>query len=330
MYYLDENLIGGVNKGILLKIDDPSDTTYLSLIGRALSAPIRIQMLQLVNKKNMLASEIAKYLRIPLSSAIFHLKILEDAKLVNKEFSTKNKGSLHWYSYALPKQLLVHLRTIDGESLKRTHVPHTQKINIGDYIEADFSEACGIATEREHIMENKPNQAFLSGRHEAQIIWSHTYGKLLYALTNEFATRGAINEINFSLEVCSEARGFNSNYPSDITFSVNGIELCTFVCPGDYGDRYGKYTPPWWFPESTKYGLLTNITVRERGVFLNERLVNKNITLKDLRLADSNRMTFGLEVKKDAEHAGGFNIFGDRFGDYNQGIVFTAIYKNNE
>lgn len=312
------------------EIDNPEDTNDLALLGRALSAPVRIQILRLINRKNMLASEIAEQLNLPLSSAIFHLKILEEAQLVTKEYSTKRKGTLHWYTYATQKTVTIRMRTLDGESPNKILVPYTQEINIGDYIDADFSPNCGIATEREHIMENQPNKAFLDGRHEAQIIWSHGYGSLTYALPNEFALRGALSEINFSLEICSEARGFNTNYPSDITFSINEVELCTFISPGDYGDRYGKFTPPWWFSESTKYGLLTTVSIREQGVFLNEKLVNKKINLDALKLTEGKRMTLRIEVKKDAEHTGGFNLFGDKFGDYNQSIVFTAVYKRND
>ena len=137
----------------------------------------------------------------------------------------------------------------------------------------------------------------------------------------------SLKEINISLEICSESPGFNNNYPSDITFSINGIEICTFISQGDYGDRYGKFTPSWWYPERTKYGILTNISIRSSGVFLNERLVNKGVCLQDLRLPESNKTTFGIEVKKNAHHPGGFNIFGSQFGDYAQHIIFTATYK---
>ena len=325
----NSNYSNGVNKNLILKVENVRDTTMLSAFGRALSSPVRIQMVRLVNKRNMLASEIAAELNLPLSSTIFHLKILEEAKLVERIHSTKQKGTLHWYTYALPKKAVIHLRDIDGNSSPKRMVPYTHTINIGDYIDAEFSPFCGIATEREHIMENSPHQAFITGRHDAQIIWSNGYGSLSYALPNDFALNGNLSEINFSLEVCSEARGFNSDYPSDITFYINDIQVCTFTSPGDYGDRYGKFTPPWWYPESTKYGLLTNISIRDRGVFLNEKLVNKAIGLADLKLSEGHRMTFKLEVKKDAQHAGGFNIFGDKFGDYNQNIVFTATYKND-
>ena len=314
------------DESLIFDIASPENTNAIALIGQALSAPVRVQILSLINKRAMLASEIAAALDLPLSSTMFHLKILENAALIKKESSPGIKKSRHYYTFVVPKFLTIKMREVDGLAHTK-RPPYICELNIGDYIDAVLSPSCGIATESKHIMENNPKQAFISGRHDAQIIWSHTYGSLTYAIPNDFAAEGALSEICISLEICSEAMGYNNDFPSDIVFSINGIELCTFTSPGDFGDRYGRYTPPWWFPESTKYGILANISVRNSGVFLNEILTNKKVCLSDLNLSDGNRLTFSIEVKKDATHAGGFNIFGEKFGDYNQGIVFTAIYE---
>ncbi len=316
-----------VNKSRVFSVTNPEHRNDLCLLGRALNAPVRIEILQMISKHPMLASEIAAALDIPLSSAVFHLSVLEDAKLVQVEYSTKRKGTLKWYTYAAPKNIVIQTRSMDGTS-HRTPVPHAISIAIGDYVDADFAKDCGIATVMDHIMENDPRQAFHPKRHDAQIIWSRPYGHLTYAIPNDYTTEGRLSEINFSLELCSEAMGYNSDFPSDITFWINDVELCTYTSPGDYGDRYGVYTPHWWFTESTKYGLLATICVREKGVYLNEKLVNKNVTLKDLQLESGNRTTIKLGVKKDAPHPGGFNVFGDRFGDFKQAINFNAVYQD--
>ena len=310
---------------IIYDIEGTKDTTNIAAFGKALSSPVRIQMIRLVNKKNMLASEIAAELNLPLSSTIFHLNILEEAGIIKKSFSTKGKGTLHWYTYDT-NIAIIRFRNSNGHLKPENRTPYVHQIGIGEYIDAEFSNQCGIATAEKQIMSANPHNAFVAGRQDAQIIWSEGYGSLLYAIPNNYAQQGKLDEIKISLEICSEAPGFNNNYPSDITFSINGIEICTFISPGDYGDRYGKFTPSWWYPESTKYGILTNISIRPTGVYLNERLVNKSICLDDLRLEETNKTTFGIEVKKNAQHPGGFNIFGSNFGDYAQHIIFTATY----
>lgn len=47
------------------------------------------------------------------------------------------------------------------------------------------------------------------------------------------------DEISFSFEVCSETIYYNNHWPSDITVSVNDVEVATFTSPGDFGGRRG-------------------------------------------------------------------------------------------
>ena len=81
------------------------------------------------------------------------------------------------------------------------------------------------------------------------------------------------------------------------------------------------------YKESTKYGLLTTITIKENGIYLNEKLVDKNIRIDDLKLGEGNCNTIKIGVKDNATHKGGLNIFGEKFGDFSQAIIFTARYK---
>ncbi|MBO4963068.1 MAG: helix-turn-helix domain-containing protein [Clostridia bacterium] len=313
---------------IPLKIEKTEDTNKITLIGRALSSPIRIEILRLLNKgKALLLSEIAEELNLQVSSTAFHLSVLEDANLVNVEFSTKRKGTLKYFSYNAYKEISIILRNISPPN--NAPSPIVYNIPIGSFVDAKFTNSCGISTANELIMENNPNNCFIPNKIDAQIIWNKGSGYLTYAIPNDFAFKGTLAEVNLSLELCSETNGYNADYPSDITFSINGVELCTYLSLGDYGDHYGKYTPPWWYIESTKYGVLTNISIRSNGVYLNEKLVNKKINLDNLNLTNDTKILFTLQVKENAEHVGGFNIFGEKFGDYNQAIVFNALYKKS-
>ena len=305
-------------------IENSNDTNIITSIGRALSSPIRIAILCELNKKPMLLSEIAEKFNLPISSTAFHMSALEDANLVSIEYSTKGKGTLKWFTYT-KREIKIALRP-EIKSKKKTPIV-SYKIGVGEYIDAVFSNNCGITTETEVIMENVSNNVFTPKRFNAQLVWFKHSGYVTYAIPNSYYEENNISEINFSVEICSEAKGFNEEYPSDITFWINNIEICTYTSPGDFGERYGKFTPSWWYPESTKYGLLVNITVKENGVYLNEQLVNKNININNLNLGQDNRNTIKIGVKENAVHKGGLNIFGEKFGDYNQAIIFTARYK---
>lgn len=312
-----------VNKSRMLKIPEVEDTNRIALLGRALSSPIRIEILRLLNKKAMLASEIAEALNIQVSSALVHLKILEEADLLVVEKSNKGKRVIQWYTYARPKLILL-MREQVGSQKNRT--PLIYNIRIGDFIDAEFGPSSGFASESRMICENTPHSMFSPEKHSAQVIWNKHHGYITYAVPNDYVDH-QLKSISFSMELCAETNGWNNDYPSDITFYINDIELCTWTCPGDFGDRYGVFTPPWWFSESSKYGLLTGVSVQNDGVYLNQMLVNKHIKLSDLNLYEGNRTTFKIAVKPDAANCGGFNIFGEKFGDYNQAIIFTALYE---
>ena len=308
----------------LLEIQDADQIQEVATICQALSSPTRLEILRMINKRPYIMSEISSVLNIQPSSAAFHLKMLENAGLINVDYSTKNKGTVKWYSYGI-RDVLIRLRPLEG--VKDTLTPYTANIPIGSYTDAGFPPIFGMASDLKLITFNDLKDSFHPERSQAQIIWVRSHGYLEYTIANSFTSFAPVNELSFSMELCSEANGYNQDFPSDITFWINGVEVCTWTCPGDFGDKYGAFTPSWWYPESTKYGLLTTITVKTNGVYLNEKLINKNVNINKLNLNRGNKLLFRIGVKEDAEHAGGFNIFGEKFGNFNQSINFSVKYK---
>ena len=47
-------------------------------------------------------------------------------------------------------------------------------------------------------------------------------------------------------------------------------------------------------------------------------------SLTTLHLDKGNYISFRLGVKPDARHVGGMNLFGEKFGDYAQGLVMKV------
>lgn len=293
----------------------------IALIGKALESIDRIKMMDLVSKKQYTLSQLSKELDLSPSSVAFHLKILMDAGLIETE-SLPNKKNVR-YTYTRSPSLLINLRKVT--EYRDENEPYRVSIPIGQYSDIQLDEECGLSSEKSLITINK-NDLFLKERADAQLIWSSNACFVEYNTSNIYAFKNKVQSISFAFEICSEAYGYNSDYPSDITLSINGIELCVFRSKGDFGDRYGRYTPSWWFDESTKYGVLVNLLVNERGVFLNEDLVNEKIKVPDLKLDQGNKTVLRIEVKKDAINCGGFNLFGEKFGDYAQNIELLIKY----
>ncbi len=51
--------------------------------------------------------------------------------------------------------------------------------------------------------------------------------------------------------------------------------------------------------------------------------IRVKIKLDDLKLHESNAVSFEIGVKEDAVHRGGLNLFGKNFGDFPQAIIMT-------
>lgn len=304
-----------------LKSDTEKDINEMAKICKALSTPLRIQIVNLLKNKSLSLTQIANYFDLPISTIAFNLQFLVDANILTLEYSPTKKGHTKWFSYNIQHIELDFSTTNVIEQFSS----HTQEVPIGNYVNIELGETNGIATETKHLFSDCKNKAFICERNKAQLIWSSS-GFIEYNIDNSEYKDKKIKKLEISLELCSESNGFNENYPSDITFWINNIEIGTFHSLGDYGDRYGKYTPRWWYEESTKYGQLVNISLSSDGVLINGKSINNKVKIHNLNITENNYFTFKFGIKDDAINHGGFNIFGEKFGDYQQGIIFFALF----
>jgi predicted transcriptional regulator len=53
------------------------------------------------------------------------------------------------------------------------------------------------------------------------------------------------------------------------------------------------------------------------------------ISVKDLHLWKGEYFTLRFGVKEDAVNKGGMNLFGEKFGNYEQNIIMKISYKDN-
>ena len=307
----------------------------ISKIASALSVKTRRDIIKLINTSGLTISEIAWKLNIPISTASFHVKTLIDAGLLiysnaSKKVGNEKKVFLGNYLFTLFTGNTQNQITVKNET-------QVFNIPIGSYTDYKVEPTCGIATKAGHLFVSDTPCVFSSpNRFEAGIIWIKS-GYLEYSIPlldfafkqNEavsYNDKKSIISLCFSFEICSECARYNHSFKSDITFFVNGVELCTYLSPGDFGERRGKLNPDWWPDSHTQYGLLQNLDIRFDGTYLNEKRVS-DLGISDLGLLDNNLLKFKIAVKDDAKHVGGFNVFGKDFGDYNQDILLTVTYQ---
>lgn len=294
------------------------DIEPLYLFGKALSSPIRIEIIKLLYTHSFNIAEIAEKMKIPASSAAMHVRALEAAGLINTEVQPGERGSMKLCS-----------RKSDYVTICLTGAPsmvnETTSISmpIGAFTDCQIAPTCGIATADTLLgHEDKQSSFYLPSRIDAQILWSSS-GYLEYRFPNESPQKP--KQVSLSLEICSEAPNYREDWKSDLTVWINGVECATWTCPGDFGGRRGRLNPSWWENGNTQYGLLTTWTISDAGTTINGQ-PGSGRTLGELGLDGNTYILVRIGNKPDAQCVGGFNIFGERFGDHAQNIVLTLEY----
>lgn len=310
-----------------LSIEDPK---ILAKICHALSTELRLEILSLLEHDTLSCLEISKQLGYPLSTISVNVKILEEAGLILTELTPAKNGSKKLCS-SVYLDVIIHLGM--GAIIPKNSKKYEINIPIGNYMDFNVVPSCGmvIFKESNEAIDDSPfddSNYFLNPRRvDAQLLWFRK-GYVEYRVPVYDSLHLKPEFISFSLEICSEAPGFNNVWKSDITMWINGIEIGTWTCPGDFGDRNGKLTPSTWMSGSTQYGILTEWTVTEKnGTQLNQESLS-NVTLSQLSIQKEKYITMRIGVKDSSKHIGGINIFGEKFGDHPQNIVMTIGYDN--
>lgn len=288
----------------------------------ALSSPLRVKMMRELSGNSMSVKELAFNLNIPLSTASANIKILEDGGLIRTNYQAGRHGSMKLCSICYEKFIVEFAKTTESKQLSH----YTVDMPIGSYFDLEIVPTCGIADEFSYIGKDDDVRTFYSAkRFQAQLIWFRA-GYLEYRFPFEIDPE-AVKNVQFSLECCSEAPGYRNEFPSDITFWINGIEICEWTSPGDFGGIRGKYSPDWWPINSTQYGIMKKLSITERGCYLDNTFVNP-AGFDKLKIGGNDYVSLKIGVKPTAKNVGGINIFGSKFGNYAQNILMTIDYTD--
>ncbi len=301
-----------------------NEISKLRNFAAALSSPVRISIIQELCEKSMSVKELAFRLNIPMSSASENVRILENADLIHTFYQAGKHGSLKLCAIKYERVFIDLIRQYDEANVNRYSVD----MPIGGFYDFRIQSTCGLVGEKEFIGTDDDVRTFYSPqRHKTQLLWFKCgYVEYRFSKPADFEK---INRLQFSLEICSEAPGYRNDFPSDITFWINGTEICDWMCPGDFGGRRGVLTPDWWPINSTQYGLLKNLVVNPSGSFLDDTFASR-VNLDKLNLSAGDYISFKIGVKDTARNVGGINIFGEKFGNHAQNIIMTVEYEKKD
>ena len=283
-----------------------------------LASPTRVRILKLLQGGvGVNVNDIADALGQPQSTVSSNLQILEKAGLIRTETQKGRKGNQK-LCFSTCEEVLVMLR---DEAADAAADMIDVAMPIGLYTSCEVSAPCGLCSPQGIIGLLDVPDAFLNpDRMNAGLMW-FTRGFVEYQFPNNARLVGKeVTALDFSMELSSEVPGTSTDWPSDITVAINGREVGTWTSPGDYGDKRGVYTPDWWKLKGSQYGKLKSWRVTTHGSFIDGMKVSP-FTLRDLDLASHHSIRLRIEVKPDARHPGGVNVFGRGFGNYDQDIL---------
>lgn len=285
----------------------------------ALASEARIKVLHLLAQQDMNIKELAQHVGISSPIMIKHVDKLERAGIITTRMVTRN-GTVQKLCTLLGPEYRIQMpmRQMDLRNCYETHIP------VGHYTDINAQPTCGLATETGVIGFMDDPRFFMDPeRMDAELLWFGS-GFVEYSIPNYLTDTQSVEEVELSFEICSEAPGFNDVWPSDITFSFNGVKLCDWTSPGDFGKKRGVLTPQWWV--NNQYGLLKEVRISHAGTMLDGQRVS-DVTLNQVMIGKEHRWVLRFEVSPNARHVGGFTLFGSKFGNYNQGILVRTFYR---
>lgn len=292
------------------------------LIYEALDSDVRIGILEEILQSGELhLAHFAKKFNLSNGAITAHIKKLHAAGLIEITTSSGAHGTQKLCSVATDKII------VDFSNREQTE-GRTESVNIdvGHYVDFEAYPTCGLAT-KERVIGRFDDPACFTypERINAGLLWL-ARGYVEYLIPNFMTEGNELVELLISMEIASEAPGYAAYYPSDIFFSINGLQLGSFTSKGEYNDRAGTQSPDWWFGSLGQYGKKITVAVNGDGCFIGG-IKTSDTTLADLAITPAKHLRFRIAVHDDAAHVGGFTLFGRGFGDYDEGIFCKFIYK---
>ncbi|RKP53063.1 ArsR family transcriptional regulator [Cohnella endophytica] len=287
---------------------------------KALSGDLRLRIVEALGEREMSISQLAEQLGVAQPTVTINVQMLESVGLVESRQGI-NREKICFRTY---DTVVLDLPKKPGEGL---HGIEDIQMGIGMYSSCDVDSPCGLLGPEDMIgCPDDPRAFYDPQRGSTELLWFGGSGYVEYYFPNPVPPGVRLKELRLSAEVCSEAPGYEMEWPSDIAVWINGHLIGEWTSPSDFGDRKGVLTPSRWLG-MTQYGKLTEWAVGENGSRVNERK-GASVKLADLGLHFSKPIVVRLGVREDAENKRGLNLFGERFGDYSQGLKLSFVHQD--
>ncbi|MEF2247826.1 MULTISPECIES: ArsR/SmtB family transcription factor [unclassified Paenibacillus] len=294
------------------------------------SSHTRVRIIELLGEQPMNIKSLSEELDIKSPIVTRHIQKLEEAGIVRSENVAGKRGMQKVCYLQLSRATLL----FQGGENRQEQAHHKEleqgnrydiSIPVGNYSAFEVKPTCGLASETQMIGMCDDPRYFADPQHvQARVIWFGS-GYVEYRIPNYMIYNEQPDSLEFSMEICSETPCAVSHLPSDITFSINDVEVAVWTYPGDFGSTRGIYTPQWWY-KNIQHGLMKMIRVTRQGSFI-DGIKASDVTIDKLKLAYDKEILLRISCSSTAKNCGGVTLFGKGFGNYNQDIEVTLRCK---
>lgn len=291
---------------------------------KCLSSEFRVSIMEILYKNgSMHMTDIAQEMGVTCGTLSPHMKALAATGLITITFEPGKHGVQRLCSIG-DDRILVD----PGYAAQQGNV-YESEIGVGQYMSYEVYPTCGIATP-EHLIgvEDDPRYFASPERVSGGIVWLG-HGYLEYMIPNFLKPNQKLLDLQISLEIASEAPGFCEDWPSDIYFYLNDVEVCTWTCPGDFGLNTGIFTPVWWNRNWNQHGQFKLLSITHAGSTV-DGIHRSDVTLDQLNIRPGESLKLRIAAPQDAIHPGGLTLYGRGFGDYDQDIHIRMHYTEDE
>lgn len=290
---------------------------------KALASDTRIDILKLLADHPSTVSEIAKELNLSKSIVSRHIRLLEDSRLIKLQLDDDLADNR-------TKKFALVVDHLEVDFPQKIHLPFKEiesDIKLGYFSNFSVRPTCGLAGSKQIIGEMDDPRSFVANdRIHASLLW-FSDGYVEYLIPNELPQNSNLEMLELSLELSSEFPESNDTWPSDISFSINDINIGSWTAPGNFSDVRGKLTPSWWQSSYSQYGILKHIRVTNKDSGVDGKKMS-DANLENLEIQNSPFIKVKIGIDPAAKNKGGLTIFGEEFGNHPQNILLKMYYSD--
>ncbi|NUU64089.1 ArsR/SmtB family transcription factor [Paenibacillus agri] len=294
-----------------------TDTQSLRVY-EALASEVRLRIVDLLGEREMHIKELAAELHLSSAIVSSHVVKLQKAGIVSSKMRRIDGGTYKYCSLSA-NYFLVKLTGASAVARKVVEV----SVPVGHYTDLQVAPGCGImGTDKVVGYCDDDARRFRDPCHaDTSVLWLDK-GYVEYKVPNYLFRDIAVQEIEISMEIGSEASHVNEKWPTDIIFTLNDRDLGRWTGPGESSKLRNSLTADYWKNEVNRRGLLKVLRINASGTFMDGQQISE-VTLADI-CWHHEQWTFRVTAAEVNRRRGRLALYGCGSGNYEQDIVFRV------